>query len=48
MAKRLSIKRRKQKLDRTMAHKKNPSKHPHKIDQARSKKAKARKINRAR
>ena len=48
MAKRLSVKRRKEIKDRQTEHKKNPKLHPHKIDQARSKKAKSRKINRAR
>jgi hypothetical protein len=48
MAKRLSIKRRKQKRDRATEHKKTPSLRPHKIDQARSKKMKKRKLNRAR
>jgi hypothetical protein len=47
MATRLRVKRKKQIKDRTVAHKKNPSKHPHKVDQAHSKKMKARKINRA-
>jgi hypothetical protein len=48
MAKRLSVKRQKQVKDRQTEHKKSPSLHPHKIDQARSKKMKAKKINRAR
>lgn len=48
MATRLKIKRQKQIKDRATAHKKNPSLHPHKVDQANAKKAKARKINRAR
>jgi hypothetical protein len=48
MATRLKIKRKKQIKDRVTAHKKNPSKHPHKVDQANAKKMKARKINRAR
>ena len=49
MAKRIAIKRQKQIKDRQTAHKKDPLKpYPHKIDNARSKKAKARKINIAR
>ncbi|MBC7395971.1 MAG: hypothetical protein H7333_00890 [Bdellovibrionales bacterium] len=47
MATRLRVKKKKLQKDRAMTHQKNPSKHPHKIDQARSKKAKARKTNRA-
>jgi hypothetical protein len=48
MATRLSVKKNKMKIDRATAHKKNPSKHPHKVDQANAKKMKSRKINRAR
>ena len=48
MATRLRVKRQKQIKDRAVAHKKNPTKHPHKIDQANSAKMKAKKINRAR
>ena len=48
MATRLRVKRQKQIKDRAVAHKKSPAKHPHKVDQAHSKKMKVRKLNRAR
>jgi hypothetical protein len=48
MATRLRVKRAKKKTDLASEHKKNPSLRPHKIDQARSRKMKKRKLNRAR
>jgi hypothetical protein len=48
MATRLRVKRKKDIRDRATEHKKNPQLKDHKIDNARSKKAQAKKINRAR
>ena len=48
MATRLRVKRQKQIKDRAVAHKMNPTEHPHKIDQAHSRKMKKRKLHRAR
>ncbi len=48
MATRLRVKRKKVKKDLQVAHKKEPKLREHKIDNARSKKMKAKKINRAR
>ncbi len=48
MAKRLRVLRGKATKDRITAHKKNPKKQEHKVAKARSKKMKARMINRAR
>ena len=47
MATRIRVKRKKQIRDRVTAHKLKPAMGPHKIDNARSEKMKARKINRA-
>ncbi len=47
MATRLRVKRKKAVKDKQQAHKKSPSKRKHKIDQARSKKMKKKKFNRA-
>jgi hypothetical protein len=48
MATRLRVKRKKQIKDRATEYKKAPKKRAHKIDNARSKKMQAKKINRAR
>lgn len=47
MATRLSVKRKKQQRDRKTAYSKNPAPKKHKIDRARSKKMKKKKLNRA-
>ena len=48
MATRLRVKHAKTKKDKQTAHKDNPEKRDNKIDNARSKKAQSKKINRAR
>jgi hypothetical protein len=48
MATRLRVRKTKMKKDRATEYKKAPKATSHKIDRARSKKMKARKINRAR
>jgi hypothetical protein len=48
MATRLRVKKAKMKRDRATEYKKNPVESSHKIDRARSKKMKKRKLNRAR